>query len=135
MPISAYVGRADLMDAAPGLGISSTFGGEALSLAAARATIRFYREHGVIAHLWSTGGKLWDGVRGLLRAGGIPGRIAGAPVCPAIQFDDPAFREAFFRACYRNGLSLYDVSYVMWSHRPEDVEAALERFARAVKEL
>jgi len=135
MPISAYVGRADLLDAAPSIGISSTFGGEVLSLAAARATIRFYREHGVIDHLWKTGATLWPRVQQLLDARGIPGRIRGVPVCPYLGFDDQKVREAFFRACYRNGLSLYDISYVTWSHRQDDVEEALERFARAVAEL
>lgn len=135
MPISAYVGRADLMDAAPGLGISSTFGGETLSLAAARATIRFYRDKDVIAHLWKTGQVLWPRLQKLMDARGIACRIRGLPVCPSISFAAPAQREAFFRACYRNGISLYDVPYVTWSHRAADVEEALERFAKAMGEL
>jgi glutamate-1-semialdehyde 2,1-aminomutase len=135
MPISAYVGRSDLLDAAPGIGISSTFGGETLSLAAARATIRFYRERGVIAHLWKTGAGLWPRVQDLMDARGIPGRIRGVPVCPSIGFEGQEQRDAFFRACYRNGLSLYDVSYVTWSHRPADVKEALERFAKAAVDL
>jgi glutamate-1-semialdehyde 2,1-aminomutase len=135
MPISAYVGRADLLDAAAGIGISSTFGGETLSLAAASATIRFYKERNVIGHLWKAGAELWPRVQGLMDARGIPGRIRGAPVCPSIGFDDRELRDAFFRACYRNGLSLYDVSYVTWSHRQHDIEEALERFAKAVAEL
>jgi glutamate-1-semialdehyde 2,1-aminomutase len=135
MPLSAYVGRADLMESAPGLGISSTFGGEALSLAAAKATIAFYRKHGVIEHLWKAGTQMWSGVQKLLDARGIPGRIQGVPVCPWLGFDDAARREAFFRSCYRNGLSLYDVSYVTWSHREADLAEAQERFRRAIAVL
>jgi len=44
MPISAYLGRADLLDSVSELGISSTFGGETLSLAAAKAVITFYQK-------------------------------------------------------------------------------------------
>jgi glutamate-1-semialdehyde 2,1-aminomutase len=135
MPISAYVGRADLLDSAPVIGITSTFGGETLSLAAARATIRFCREQGVIAHLWRTGEALWPRVQKLVDARGVPCRIRGLPVCPSISFIAQEPRDAFFRACYRNGLSLYDVSYVTWSHRSTDVEEALERFAKAIAEL
>jgi glutamate-1-semialdehyde 2,1-aminomutase len=135
MPLSAYVGRADLLDAAPDIGISSTFGGEALSLAAAKAVLGFYRDRGVIAYLWEAGGRLWPRVQELLDARGVACRIEGVSVCPSISFADPRARETFFRACYRNGVSLYDVPYVTWSHRPSDVDEALERFARAVREL
>jgi glutamate-1-semialdehyde 2,1-aminomutase len=135
MPLSAYVGRADLMESSATLGISSTFGGEALALAAAKATLRFYREHDVISHLWKAGTDLWPRVQGMLDAHKIPGTITGAPVCPQLGFDTDARREAFFRAAYRNGLSLYDVSYVTWSHREADIRETLERFQRVVKEL
>ena len=135
MPISAYVGRADLLNTAPGLGISSTFGGETLSLAAAQATIRFYREKKVIAHLWKTGEVLWPRLQQILDARGIACRIRGLPVCPSIGFEAQETRDAFFRACYRNGISLYDVPYVTWSHRPADVVEALERFTKAAGEL
>lgn len=131
MPLSAYVGRADLMDSAPSLGISSTFGGEALSLAAAAAVLRFYREKGVIAHLWKTGGELWAKAQEILDAQGVPVRIRGLPVCPSLVFDSRENRDAFFRACYANGLSLYDVPYVNWSHRPADVAETLERLKSA----
>jgi glutamate-1-semialdehyde 2,1-aminomutase len=43
--------------------------------------------------------------------------------------------ERFFRACYRNGLSLYNVSYVNFSHRDGDVAEALRRFERVCEEL
>jgi glutamate-1-semialdehyde 2,1-aminomutase len=135
MPLSAYAGRADLMESAPGLGISSTFGGETLSLAAARATLRFYREHAVIAHLWRTGEEIWTRVQALMRDRGVSVRIQGLPVCPQLSFDSPERHDAFFRAAYRNGLSLYDVSYVTWSHREEDVAETLERFDRVAEEL
>ena len=88
MPLSAYVGRADLVESAPGLGISSTFGGEALSLAAARAVLGFYREKGVIAHLWKTGTELWSRVRALIAEQGIGARIEGFPRLPLAGFRD-----------------------------------------------
>jgi glutamate-1-semialdehyde 2,1-aminomutase len=135
IPLSAYVGRADLMESSATLGISSTFGGDALALAAAKATIRFYREHDVIAHLWKAGTDLWPRVQGLLDESKVPGTVKGAPVCPQLGFDTNEHREAFFRAAYRNGLSLYDVSYVTWSHREADIRETLDRFKRVVKEI
>jgi glutamate-1-semialdehyde 2,1-aminomutase len=132
MPLSAYVGRADLIDSAPGLGISSTFGGEALSLAAAKAVITFYRTRGVIEHLWRVGSWLWPRVQERARAAGSSLQVRGAPVCPSLEFASPAEKDRFMAGCYRNGVSLYDVSYVNYSHKDADVAEALERMGRAL---
>jgi len=134
MPISAYLGRADLIDSARGLGISSTFGGETLSLAAAKAAIALYREHAVIDHLWRTGEALWDGVGRMLDQAGIPAKFHGLPVCPHLD-GDAEWTERLFRAGYQHGLSLYHVPYVNHSHKPADVEEALARFESAIRSV
>ena len=41
---------------------SGTFGGDAMSLAACKATIEEMREHDVIAHNWRIGQQLHDGL-------------------------------------------------------------------------
>ena len=134
MPISAYLGRAQLMDEAPHIGISSTFGGETLSLAASRAAIAFYRERGVIEHLWRMGKLIWEGLEALAREAGFPLTVRGLPVCPSLRFGDSRVREAFLRGCYANGVSLYDVPYVCFSHTESDAREALERMRRAIGE-
>ncbi|MEE9210778.1 MAG: aminotransferase class III-fold pyridoxal phosphate-dependent enzyme [Kiloniellales bacterium] len=63
MPISAVVGRADLMAEMEEIFFSSTFGGETLSLAAAIAVIDKMRREPVIETLWRTGETLAAGVR------------------------------------------------------------------------
>ncbi len=68
MPISAVVGRADIMAEMEEIFFSSTFGGEALSLAAAIATIDKMRREPVIERLWRSGEKLGEAVRGLVSA-------------------------------------------------------------------
>src|SRR2546428_5071730 len=50
LPISAIVGRADVMKLFEEVFFSFTFGGEALSLAASVATIREMRENNVVEH-------------------------------------------------------------------------------------
>ena len=52
MPISAIVGRADIMSVMKDIFYSGTFGGETLSLAASIATINKMKSHNVIDHLW-----------------------------------------------------------------------------------
>jgi len=134
MPLSVYAGRGDLIDSAKSLGISSTFGGETLSLAGAKAAIQFYREHNVIDYLWSTAGPLWAEVNTILERGGIPARLRGLDVCPLLEAEGD-WSARFHAACYQNGVSFYHVPYVNYSHRPEDIEEVLKRIERAVTEL
>ena len=58
MPISAVVGRADIMRIMEDIFYSGTFGGEALSLAAAIATIDKIERENVTERLWQVGGDL-----------------------------------------------------------------------------
>lgn len=134
MPISAYVGRADLIDSAKGLGISSTFGGETLSLAASKAAIQFYREKNVIDHLWRTGKQLWGEVSKLFEENGVPVELRGLDVCPLITAA-PDVIQQLLKACYQNGVSLYHVPYVNYAHKEEDVEETVARIQKAVRAL
>lgn len=137
MPLSAYVGRRDVMSALDKVIVSSTFGGETLSLAAARAVMRIYSEQDVISHLWRQGQTLWEGLNALFRSHEIPAEARGFWPCPALIFsglDKADTRERFLRAAYRNGISLYDVSYVNLSHSDSDIAEALERLEAACQE-
>lgn len=66
MPISAIVGRKDIMDEMEDIFFSGTFGGETLSLAAALATIKKIEDMGVIDHLWNIGNLLNSKVQALI---------------------------------------------------------------------
>jgi len=62
MPISMLTGRRDIMTLLDrDVFFFTTFGGEALSLAAAKATIEEMQRHDVVAHLARQGRKLKDG--------------------------------------------------------------------------
>ncbi len=134
MPLAAYVGRRDIMSALDRVIVSSTFGGETLSLAAARAVMRVYTEQNVISHLWRQGEKLWQGMNVLFQTYKIPAEVCGFWPCPSITFQGPekgANRERFLRSAYHHGVSLYDVSYVNLSHTDSDIAEALERLDSA----
>ena len=138
MPLSAYVGRREIMAALDKMIVSSTFAGETLSLAAAKASLRTYETEDVIGHLWRQGETLWSGLNALFARYSLPAQARGLWPCPQITFsgsDSGLTREAFFRAAYRNGVSLYDVSYVNFSHRDADIAETLERLETACKEV
>lgn len=126
MPLSVFGGRRDLMAGVDDgtITISSTFGGEALSLAAARAVMQLYRDEQVCEQLWAKGTTLWGGVRDRIAAHGVPLQINGLPVCPQIQAAPGAPAELvtrFIRGMYAHGVSHYAVSYVNLSHGDDDI--------------
>ena len=142
MPLSAFVGSRELTQGLQKVVVSSTYGGETLSLAAARAAIRTYREQDVIGHLWRQGQALVEGASALFERHGLPIRLQGLAPCPIFEFmsrDDAggaaALQERFFRASYRHGLSFYTLPYVTFSHGEADISEALDRLDGACAEL
>jgi glutamate-1-semialdehyde 2,1-aminomutase len=138
MPLGVYCGKAEIMEKLDKAIVSSTYGGEALSLAAARACIQTYRDEPVIKHLWRQGERVWSGLDDLFKQNGIPCRMQGLHPCIAITFGQDApddMEDRFYRAAYRHGVSLYQIPYVTYSHQDSDIDETLERMEKAVKEL
>lgn len=85
MPLSVYAGRKEVMACCDrgGAVISSTFGGETLSLAAAKACIATYTRHDVVGRLWTQGEIMWSGLNRLFAQYDIPLEVRGFWPCPA----------------------------------------------------
>jgi glutamate-1-semialdehyde 2,1-aminomutase/spore coat polysaccharide biosynthesis protein SpsF len=66
MPVSAVVGRKDIMELFNEVFFSFTFGGETLSIVSAIATIKYMIENRVIDYLWKQGEKLKEGIDNLI---------------------------------------------------------------------
>lgn len=91
MPISAVVGPRDLMKGMEDVFFSGTFGGECLSLAAAKATIgKLEREDGP-GRLTALGRRLRAVTEGIIGEIGLGEQIGfmGADWCPRLQIRDP----------------------------------------------
>jgi glutamate-1-semialdehyde aminotransferase len=88
MPISALVGRADIMRKMEDIFFSMTFGGEVLSIAATLATIDKLRRQNVVTRLWRRGEQLRDGANATLRQRGLGEFVsfAGEGWWPRIKF-------------------------------------------------
>lgn len=87
-PLSAVTGRKKHMRLFEDIFVSTTFGGELLSLAAARATLAKMRARSVIPHLWQQGRRLQDGFNTLARETGLDrhARCVGLPPHTVIPF-------------------------------------------------
>lgn len=83
MPLSAVTGRREVMNMATEVFITLTYGDEALSLAAARATLKVLREENVSGHIWGQGKALVDGVSEAIADTGVPFAFTGIQAMPA----------------------------------------------------
>lgn len=140
MPLSAYAGRREVMAACDrgGAVISSTFAGETLSLAAARSCMLTYDRHDVVGHLWQMGERMWGRLNRLFDQYGILLAFKGFWPCPILVSKpgaDDSLHDRFFRLAYKHGVSLYNVSYVNFSHLSADIDEALARLQAACEQL
>lgn len=96
MPISAVVGRADIMGWMEKIFFSGTFNGEPLSLAAAIATIDKMERLGGVARIHATGHRLANGVRNILAEKGLNPWISvvGSDWWPAVTVRGTAEADA-----------------------------------------
>ncbi|WP_309104072.1 aminotransferase class III-fold pyridoxal phosphate-dependent enzyme [Microbacterium sp.] len=137
MPLAVYCGRRDVLGVLDRgeVVVSSTYGGETLSLAAATATMTALRDDGVLPRLRESGTRLRDGLNAVFTAAGLDIRAQGHPACPQFVAQDEQMLRAFLRAAFRHGLSFYRVVYVNAAHTDADIEETLRRAAAAAAEV
>lgn len=141
-PLSSVVGRRDVMELFDEVFFSFTFGGEALSLAACKATIGFMQEHDVVAHLWEQGKRLKDGTNVLARHYGIDDhvRCVGLPPRTALKFVDTSgsewieLKSLFIQECVKRGVLVAGSHLVSHSHGAAEIDETL-RVYRTVFEI
>jgi glutamate-1-semialdehyde 2,1-aminomutase len=136
MPLAVYCGRRDVLSVLDRgeVVVSSTYGGEALSLAAATAVMTAFRDDDVVGRLRRSGTRFMTGANRLLRERGVDAELRGHPSCPQLVAEDPAVIRTLLRAAFRNGVSLYSVAYVNRAHGYDDIDEALDRMDRGLAE-
>ena len=142
-PLSAVVGRRDVMELFNEIFFSFTFGGEAVSLAAAKATIEVMRERDVIAHLWEQGQRLKDGYQVLAREYGLEKltECQGLPPHTVALFRDQQGQESlllkslFMQECLKRGVLFSGVQNICFSHSPADIDTTLRVYRSAMEIL
>jgi glutamate-1-semialdehyde aminotransferase/NAD(P)-dependent dehydrogenase (short-subunit alcohol dehydrogenase family) len=140
MPLSVLTGRADVMavferDAF----FFTTFGGEALSLAAARTTLEELVARDVPAHLAAIGGQIREGYNRLARGLGMDHytRCVG-PGCRTLVTFDPQggppleLKSLVQQELIRRGVLWSGTHAVSYAHGPQDVARLLEVYAEVL---
>lgn len=145
MPLSALVGKREVMKTLPRVGYGMTFRGEALSLAAARRNLEILRDEPVLEHVHRIGSDLQERFDAKCRQLGLSGRMAGVPSRLRIQFDaangvTPLGQLSLMtQECLKRGVLIAGLIYPCYAHGDAEVEttaaaldASLERVATAL---
>jgi len=140
LPISAVVGRAEIMQEFAEIFFSFTFGGECLSLAAAKATLHELRTKPVHEHLWRLGRRLRDGCIKLVEESGFEdvAEISGLPPRVMVAFKDAggadslAVKSLFQQEAIKRGVLYSGQHFMCYSHTDADIDYMLEAYHDAL---
>src|SRR3989344_1507516 len=88
MPLSITVGKEEIMSKTEDLFMSTTFGGEAASLAAAVATIKEMKQKDVVGHIWKVVAMFKEGYNSLAQKVGVNTQSNGTPPLQRLSFKD-----------------------------------------------
>lgn len=132
-PISAIVGRADVLSGIGRTKMTSTFFGNSAEMAAAITTITILQETDAIAHIWAMGELFEQGIKELINEYAVPAQFVGYPPYPFIQFTFPdevkneQVRRAFFIETTRCGALFHPNHhwYISAAHSEEDIHTTL----------
>lgn len=146
-PVSAVVGRADVMREMEEVFFSFTFGGETLSLAAALATLQKLQREPVIEQLKRTGERVVSMIRGQLTQFGLDSYfgVSGHPAWSFLALRDVGdlgmwgLKTLVLQEMLGNGVLTLGSHNISYAHRDDDLqrlgrgyEAAFARVREAI---
>ncbi|HQU72046.1 MAG TPA: aminotransferase class III-fold pyridoxal phosphate-dependent enzyme [Calditrichia bacterium] len=143
MPISVLTGRQEVMRLLDEeVFFFTTFGGEALSLAATMATIREIRDQNVPEHLARIGAEIQNGYRAIAREAGLEGLTdcIGHPARTLVTFSpeagDPLLIKSFVQQeLIRFGVLWSGFHNISFSHTAWDVQHTLGAYREILPKL
>jgi len=141
MPISAAVGRGDLMKEMEEIFFSSTFGGEALSLAAAAAVMDKMQREPVVETIFERGTAMQEGAHAAIAEFGLSDLISlnGHPSWLILTVNDhptarkEAIKTRFLREIIRSGVLLAAAHDISYAHSATDVAQVTAGYREACR--
>ncbi|MBW2064557.1 MAG: aminotransferase class III-fold pyridoxal phosphate-dependent enzyme, partial [Deltaproteobacteria bacterium] len=135
-PISAVVGRKELMKEMEEVFFSFTFGGETLSIAAAIATIQKLMKESVIQSLWDKGQVIMDGVFRIIQKQDLGGviQVRGKQPWSLLDIRDHEkftsweIKSLIKQEMLRRGILISVSHNLSYSHSSEDLETLLRSY-------
>jgi len=117
LPLSCVGGRKDIMDVlTEGCFVSSTYGGELVSLAAAKALLSFVKTNNVIDQIWEMGHELKSAFNNICEQHKIDAKCIGYPCRTHFVFPTAAHKSLFWQQCVRRGVLFGHAQFISWAH-------------------
>lgn len=141
MPLSALVGPRRHLEVMERLQVSTTFGGELLSLAVCRAALGVYRETNYIEHLAALGRQLREGVNRVAEELDSSLRVLGYDAIPFFfSHPEPARNGAFLKELQgqmaeRGVLLRRDVNFISGAHTAEQIDFTVDAVRQSLVAL
>lgn len=135
-PVSAVAGRSDIMQMMEEVFFSFTFGGETLSLAAAKATMTKLKREPVVATIRATGQKILDGATELIAKHGAGDflSVSGDPTWSFLNIKDAGpyslwqLKTLFMQEMFSRGILGYGTHNISYAHSADDVSRLLRAY-------
>ena len=135
MPLSFVAGKRELISQIEqGVFVSMTFGGDAVSMAAALATIKEMQEKDVMGHAWRLGTMVLEGLKERVAKYGIEKAVSvsGLAAHCGVAFDDVGslsyldIHSIFAKCMLEKGIFTQALVFIFYTHTEEDVQKYLE---------
>jgi glutamate-1-semialdehyde 2,1-aminomutase len=136
-PVSAVAGRRDVMKLMEEIFFSFTFGGEALSLAAAKATLTKLRTQPIVEDMKKVGRSIIEGTRRVIEANALGEifSVTGHPTWSFLNIRDVAGHSAFeiktylMQEFHQRGILSMGTHNISHAHTAQDVASLLDVYA------
>lgn len=139
-PLSAVVGKAELMNHLEEVFFSGTFGGELLSLTAAKVTLERIKQTNVIEQIHTIGEQLANQVSKEFERAGLENvlSLAGHPAWKFLLWnqnvqDHETLKYLFMQEMSRNGVLMIATHNVTAAHNEEDVDTVIQAYRNSLK--
>ncbi len=134
--ISAVAGKADVMDVLKGdCFVSSTFGGELTSIAAALKVFDLIEKRGVFTHLQHMGDRVKTNFNIIAGNEGIKAECIGYGCRTHFKFDDPVEKSVFWQECFKKGVFFGHAQFTGFAHDLGDADNTIVAMRHALRML
>ena len=144
LPISAVAGKKEIMkQIEEGIFVSTTFGGEALSMAGSLAALKILEKPGVYEHIWKLGSILKEGLEDLIKKYELGDVIlvSGLPPHCGVEFEDVGsldnldINSIYSQAMIHNGIITVGINNINLSHTEKEIDAYLSAAEEAMVDI
>lgn len=139
-PISAVAGRKEIMEQIEhGVFVSTTFGGDSISMAAALATIEILEQPGFYEHIEKIGNIQRDGIASLIKKYDLGDvlSVSGMPAHAGVSFEGHGslsyldIQSVYSQTMIENGILVFAIYNLNKSHTEKEAKAYLEATDKA----